>query len=63
MSTQTKVIIGGVGVGLLLFWLLPNIVATLIILGLVAVPVVGYLMLDPSQRRRLRAQGRKRIGS
>ena len=36
--------------------------ALLIVLGVVALPVVGYLMLDPSQRRRLRAQGRKRLG-
>jgi hypothetical protein len=33
------------------------------LLVLVGVPVVGYLMLDPSQRRRLRGVTRRQIGS
>ena len=32
------------------------------ILLLVGVPAAGYMMLDPSQRRRLRGQARKRLG-
>ncbi|HEV7932525.1 MAG TPA: hypothetical protein VGP70_09460 [Actinomadura sp.] len=62
MSTRTKFVIGGVVVGLLTLWILPWWLSALIILGVIGAPVVAYLMLDPSQRRRVRAQGRKRIG-
>jgi hypothetical protein len=36
----------------------------LIVLGAIALPVGGYMMLDPSQRRRLRRiqQRRKELG-
>jgi hypothetical protein len=63
MSTRTKFVIGGVAVGLLTLWILPWWFSALIILGVIGAPIVAYLMLDPSQRRRVRAQGRKRIGS
>lgn len=62
MSTRTKYVIGGVAVGVIAWRLLPGWLALLIILGVVAAPVVGYLMLDPSQRRRLRRAARKQIG-
>ncbi|MEO3782149.1 hypothetical protein ABGB12_02380 [Actinocorallia sp. B10E7] len=62
MSPRTKIVLGGGAAALFLWWLLPNFVATLVILGLIAVPVAAYLMLDPSQRRRVRHQGRKRLG-
>jgi cell division protein FtsW (lipid II flippase) len=62
MSTRTKFVIGGVVVGLLTLWILPWWLSALIILGVIGAPVVAYFMLDPSQRRRVRAQGRKRIG-
>jgi cell division protein FtsW (lipid II flippase) len=62
MSTRTKFVIGGVAVGLLTLWILPWWLSALIILGVIGAPVIAYLMLDPSQRRRVRAQGRKRIG-
>jgi cell division protein FtsW (lipid II flippase) len=63
MSKRTMFVVGGVAVGLLTFKILTWWIPVLIILGVLAVPVVAYLMLDPSQRRRVRAQGRKRIGS
>jgi energy-converting hydrogenase Eha subunit G len=63
MSTQTKFVIGGVVVGFLTFFIFPWWLSALIILGVIGAPVVGYLMLDPSQRKRVRAQGRKRLGS
>lgn len=63
MAKRTMYVIGGVGAGILALILLPNWLAGLIILAIVAVPTVGYLMLDPSQRRRLRRATRKRIGS
>ncbi|UYQ66080.1 hypothetical protein [Streptomyces peucetius] len=59
MSTRTKIVIGGVAVGLLLMPLLGFWLSLLVVLG---VPTVAYLMLDPSQRRRLRRVSRKEIG-
>ncbi|MFB4297052.1 hypothetical protein [Actinomadura sp. NTSP31] len=63
MSTQTKIAIGGVVVGLITLFILPAWASLIIILVALGIPVAGYLMLDPSQRKRLRAQGRKRLGS
>ncbi len=59
MSTGTKYLLGGAAAAIIAFILLPNWIALLLIVG---VPVAGYLMLDPSQRRRLRQAGRKEIG-
>lgn len=58
MTNRAMVAVGGVAVAILLFILLPNWLALLIIIG---VPAVGYVALDPSQRRRLRKSGRKQI--
>ena len=51
--------LGGAAAAIIAFILLPNWLALLLIIG---VPVAGYLMLDPSQRRRLKQAGRKQIG-
>lgn len=59
MSTRAKVAIGGVAVGVLLLWLLPFWAAVLVMVG---VPVIAYLTLDPSQRRRLRRVSRRELG-
>ncbi|KIZ17249.1 hypothetical protein [Streptomyces natalensis] len=59
MSTQAKVAVGGIAVGVFLLWLLPLWAALLVMIG---VPAVAYLTLDPSQRRRLRRVTRKEIG-
>ncbi|MBM9617544.1 MULTISPECIES: hypothetical protein [Streptomyces] len=59
MSTRTKVVIGGVAVGLLLMPLIGFWLSLLVVLG---VPAAAYLMLDPSQRRRLRRVSRREIG-
>lgn len=59
MSTRTKLVIGGVAVGLLLMPLIGFWLSLLVIVG---VPAVAYFMLDPSQRRRLRRVSRKEIG-
>ncbi|WP_345567529.1 hypothetical protein [Nonomuraea rosea] len=37
-------------------------ITLLVILGVVAAPVVGYLMLDPSQRERLKRARRRGLG-
>jgi hypothetical protein len=62
MSSRTKIVIGGVAIGLLAYLILPWWISALIILGAIVLPVGSYLMLDPSQRKRVRAQGRKRLG-
>ncbi|MDN3259301.1 hypothetical protein QWJ26_05630 [Streptomyces sp. CSDS2] len=59
MSKNAKIAVGGVAVGLILLIWLPWWVAFLIVVG---VPVVAYLALDPSQRRRVRRAARKELG-
>ncbi|MFF4015932.1 hypothetical protein [Streptomyces sp. NPDC001843] len=59
MSNNAKIAAGGVAVGLILLIWLPWWISFLIIVG---VPVVAYLALDPSQRRRLRRVTRKELG-
>ena len=62
MSGQTKIAIGGIIIGLILLFINPWI-GLIVIAAAIAVPVGAYLMLDPSQRRRLRniQQRRKQI--
>ncbi|REF37641.1 hypothetical protein [Thermasporomyces composti] len=63
MSNRTWWIVGGVGVGLLALIWLPWWVSLLIVLAVVGAPIAGYLMLDPSQRRRLhRLRERRQLG-
>jgi hypothetical protein len=59
MSRHTGVAIGGVIVGLILLIWLPWWVSALIIVAAIAIPTTAYLMLDPSQRRRLREARRR----
>jgi Flp pilus assembly protein TadB len=59
MSKRATYAVGGVAVGLVMLWVLPFWAALLIIVG---VPVGAYLLLDPSQRRRLRRVSRKELG-
>ncbi|MFF5209482.1 hypothetical protein [Streptosporangium sp. NPDC000396] len=62
MSPVQKYAIGA-GVAVVLSWLiLPGWLTLLIVLGVIAAPVVGYLMLDPSQRERLKRARRRGIG-
>lgn len=58
MSRGAKIAIGAVGIGLVL-WVLTNFwIAVLVMLG---IPAAAYLLLDPSQRRRLRRVSRKEL--
>ncbi|MCQ8769670.1 hypothetical protein V7793_14975 [Streptomyces sp. KLMMK] len=59
MSNRAKVAVGGVAVGVILLWLLPFWAALLVMVG---VPVGAYLLLDSSQRKRLRRVSRKELG-
>lgn len=63
MAGKAVIFIGGVAVGLIALKILGPLIGMLIVLGVIALPVIGYLMLDPSQRRRVRGQARKRLGS
>ena len=62
MSGRMKFAIAGIVVGLFLFIISPWLALAVIAIA-IAVPVAGYLMLDPSQRRRLRERRRKQLGS
>lgn len=59
MSKPAMIAVGGVVAGIILIPLIGFFPALLVLIG---VPVVAYLMLDPSQRRRLRRITRKEIG-
>ncbi|MET7640697.1 hypothetical protein [Streptomyces sp. NPDC005438] len=59
MTNRGKIAVGGVAVGLLLWWLTSFWIAVLVIVG---VPVVAYFTLDPSQRRRFRRVSRRELG-
>jgi hypothetical protein len=60
MTPHAKWAIAGVVLGLILFIVNPWLAIGVILLAL-AVPTVAYLMLDPSQRRRLREIRRRQI--
>ncbi len=62
MSGRMKIAIGGIIIGLILLFINP-LIGVVVIAAAIAVPVAGYLMLDPSQRRRLKniQQRRKQI--
>jgi uncharacterized membrane protein len=61
VSGRMKLAIGGIIIGLILLFINPWI-GLVVIAAAIAVPVGFYLMLDPSQRRRLRnIQSRKQI--
>jgi hypothetical protein len=62
VSGRMKLAIGGIIIGLILLFINPWI-GLVVIAAAIAIPVGAYLMLDPSQRRRLkRIQERKQLG-
>ncbi|WP_326820344.1 hypothetical protein OHA77_13185 [Streptosporangium sp. NBC_01639] len=62
MSPVQKYAIGAGIAVVLAWWILPGWLTLLVILGVVAAPVVGYLMLDPSQRARLKRARKRGLG-
>ena len=60
MTPHMKWAIGGVVVGLILLVVNP-ILALALIVAAIAIPTAAYLMLDPSQRRRLRETRNRQI--
>lgn len=62
MSPIQKYLLGA-GVLVVLSWLfLPSLLFTLVVVGVIAAPIVGYLMLDPSQRARLKRARKRGLG-
>ena len=62
MSRFTKIAIGVAVVGLIVMVAFNFLAGLIVVLAAIAIPVGAYLMLDPSQRRRLRdIQRRKQI--
>ncbi|MEV7556513.1 MULTISPECIES: hypothetical protein [unclassified Streptomyces] len=59
MSTSGKIAVAGVVAAIALFWTVGFWAGLLVLIG---VPLAAYLLLDPSQRRRLRGVSRKQIG-
>jgi cell division protein FtsW (lipid II flippase) len=55
MSRPIMFGIGGVVLGLILFAVVPWWVSVLVIAAAIAIPVVAWRSLDPSQRRRIKA--------
>ncbi|MEU8197036.1 hypothetical protein AB0C10_24935 [Microbispora amethystogenes] len=63
MSPLGKYYVGAAVVAVLVFILpVPTLLAWLITLGMLGAPVVGYFMLDESQRARLKRIRRRQIG-
>ncbi|HEY4462548.1 MAG TPA: hypothetical protein VGN41_07755 [Streptosporangiaceae bacterium] len=60
MTPHMKWAIGGVVVGLILLVVNPFLALALIVAA-IAIPTAAYLMLDPSQRRRLREARNRQI--
>ncbi|HEY0716548.1 MAG TPA: hypothetical protein VGD68_02945 [Streptosporangiaceae bacterium] len=60
MTPHAKWAIAGIIVGLILFAVTPWYIPLAIILAAIAIPTGAYLMLDESQRRRLRETRRRR---
>jgi Flp pilus assembly protein TadB len=54
MSRHLMFGVGGVIIGLILLAVLPLWVCALIIVAAIAIPVIAWRTLDPSQRRRIR---------
>ena len=63
MTPHMKWAIGGIVIGLILLIVSPWLALALIVAA-IAIPTAAYLMLDESQRRRLRENRRRRsLGS
>jgi hypothetical protein len=62
MKRQTAYVIGGIGVAVLGWVLIPHWIVLLLLVAIVATPAVAYAILDPGQKRRLRGLARKQIG-
>jgi hypothetical protein len=63
MTNHMKFAIGGIILGIILLFIIPEWAAILIIAAAIGIPAAAWFMLDPSQRRRLKeARRRGQIG-
>ena len=63
MSRGWQLAIGGIVIAIILFAFgIPLWVPIVVALVALAIPVIGYRVLDPSQRRRVRRVARKQLG-
>lgn len=63
MARKWQVALGAIVAAIVLWIVIPGWVFSAIVLAAIVIPVAGYLMLDKSQRRRLRGiRQRKQIG-
>lgn len=63
MARKWQIAVGAAVVAILALVLIPGWVLSLIVVAIIAIPVAGYLMLDKSQRRRLKGiRQRRQIG-
>jgi hypothetical protein len=60
MTNRGKIAVGGIAVGLLLWFVTSSLLISLLVV--VGVPAIAYLTLDPTQRRRLRRISRRELG-
>jgi Flp pilus assembly protein TadB len=60
MTPHTKVAIGGIILGLILFIISPWVALAVIVLA-IAAPLVAWRMLDESQRRRFKEIRRRQL--
>jgi hypothetical protein len=61
MTPHAKWAIAGIVLGFILLIVAPWYVSVAVIALAIGVPTAAYLMLDPSQRRRLRAMRNRQI--
>ncbi|NUU25809.1 MAG: hypothetical protein HOV68_30530 [Streptomycetaceae bacterium] len=61
MSNRGPYIAAGVVAAIIALWLLPGWVAWIIVAAVIGIPVVAWLTLDKSQRRRIRNVNRRRL--
>lgn len=54
MSRRWQMFVAGFVVAIILYFFVPWWVPVLVVLAAIAIPVAGWMMLDPSQRRRIR---------
>ncbi|MEU8133847.1 hypothetical protein [Streptodolium elevatio] len=61
MSNRGPYIAAGIVVAIIALWVIPGWLAWVVFAAILGIPVVAYLTLDRSQRRRIRNINRRRL--
>lgn len=61
MSNRGPYIAGGIVLAIIALWVIPGWLAWVVFAAIIGIPVVAYLTLDRSQRRRIRNINRRRL--